>query len=399
MSSYFTPQSAQTQRRGSLPGLGNDSDRTQSGSAFSHVLPSLSYAAAASAPNENQFSHNLILQQQVFADKSNRLLNLIQNTRGLLEEIRETNATKPWQTYYPPSFQFTTQSALAGSAPTAASTSASSSPLRRSTSFHPDEDERSAFPGPGPHQRLQRSFTSAPGSPQHVQSPTSESAPSSLGRLFPELNVLKLDFKVGNYASGSDSLLRGLERNAIAHLLDGRIQQSVKHLDNLYQRVSDKSSKVLITGDLNAGKSTLVNALMQRTILPVDQQPCTSLFCEVLDAQEKNEGQEAVHAIKDPALYNREDPNTFTVVDMRHLEKFMNDVIDGYEDYAQVKVYCQDRRKVNDSLLHNGVVDIALIDSPGLNRDSVKTTALFARQQEIDVVVFVVSAENHFTLS
>ncbi|KAG0365901.1 mitofusin [Gamsiella multidivaricata] len=390
MTSYFSAQhspSAATsvQRRSSLPRLSmDDADRPQlPASTTHHVLPSLSYTAAVSVPQETPYNHNLFLQQQVFADKSNRLLNLIQSTKGLLEEVRETNATKPWQTYYP-SFQ--------SAAAAASATSASTNPLRRSTSFHPEEDSDRSASLPL-QQRVQRSFT-VPGSPQ---SPHASPETPAVGRLL-ELNVLKLDLKVGNYATGNDALLRGLERNTIAHLLDGRIQQSVKHLDNLYQRVSDKSSKVLITGDLNAGKSTLVNALMQRTILPIDQQPCTSLFCEVLDAQE-NEGQEAVHAIKNPSTYNREDPNTFTVVDMRHLEKFMNDVIDGYEDYAQLKVYCTDRRLVNDSLLHNGVVDIALIDSPGLNRDSVKTTALFARQQEIDVVVFVVSAENHFTLS
>ncbi|KAF9434744.1 mitofusin [Entomortierella beljakovae] len=377
MASYFTQSASTTQRRSSLPKLSMD-DTERPHQSVHHVLPT------APLPRETPYNHNLFLQQQVFADKSNRLLNLIQNTKTLLEEIRETNATKPWQTYYP-----STQIPSV----VAAATSAASNPLRRSNSFHPDDelDRSSSLPL---QQRIQRSFTSVPGSPQNSHS--SLDIPST-NRLL-ELNVLKLDLKVGNYATGNDALLRGLERNSIAHLLDGRIQQSAKHLDNLYQRVSDKSSKVLITGDLNAGKSTLVNALMQRTILPVDQQPCTSLFCEVLDAQE-NEGQEAVHAIKNPATYNREDPNTFTVVDMRHLEKFMNDVIDGYEDYAQLKVYCTDRRQVNDSLLHNGVVDIALIDSPGLNRDSVKTTALFARQQEIDVVVFVVSAENHFTLS
>ncbi|KAG0214410.1 mitofusin [Mortierella sp. NVP41] len=406
MTSYFSVQPAQssasTQRRSSLPRISmDDSDRPAINPTAQHVLPSLSYAAAVSVPHENPFNHNLFLQQQVFADKSNRLLNLIQNTKGLLEEIRETNASRPWQTYYP-NLQIPSVAAAAAAANNNSNNSsstvisASTNPLRRSTSFHPEDDSERASSIPL-QQRLQRSFTSAPGSPQHSHTPAESHTPS-VGRLFPELNVLKLDLKVGNYATGNDALLRGLERNAIAHLLDGRIQQSVKHLDNLYQRVSDKSSKVLITGDLNAGKSTLVNALMQRTILPIDQQPCTSLFCEVLDAQE-NEGQEAVHAIKDPSTYNRQDPNTFTVVDMRHLEKFMNDVIDGYEDYAQVKVYCTDRRLVNDSLLHNGVVDIALIDSPGLNRDSVKTTALFARQQEIDVVVFVVSAENHFTLS
>ncbi|KAG0343602.1 mitofusin [Podila humilis] len=405
MSSYFSAQPAQTapQRRTSLPRLHMEETARSTQPAYSHILPNLSYAAATAVPHENPFNHNLFLQQQVFADKSNRLLNLIQSTKGLLEEIRETNATKPWQTYYP-SLSSSVAASLAASSPSTANatSSASSNPLRRSNSFHPEEEERPL------NQRLQRSFTSTPSSPhsQHSHALNDNNnnnnnninINNNVGRLIPELNVLKLDLKVGNYATGNDALLRGLERNTIAHLLDGRIQQSAKHLDNLYQRVSDKSSKVLITGDLNAGKSTLVNALMQRTILPIDQQPCTSLFCEVLDAQE-NEGQEAVHAIKEPSAYNRQDPNTFTVVDMRHLEKFMNDVIDGYEDYAQLKVYCTDRRLVNDSLLHNGVVDIALIDSPGLNRDSVKTTALFARQQEIDVVVFVVSAENHFTLS
>ncbi|KAF9286648.1 mitofusin, partial [Mortierella antarctica] len=357
MSSYFSAQPAPTQRRSSLPKLHTEeNDKPQT--TFSHILPNLSYAAATTVPHENPFNHNLFLQQQIFADKSNRLLNLIQNTKGLLEEIRETNATKPWQTYYP---SLSASVAASMASPTSSSTSpASANPLRRSNSFHPEEEERPI------NQRLQRSFTSAPGSPHTQHANVHDGA----GRLIPELNVLKLDLKVGNYTTGNDALLRGLERNTIAHLLDGRIQQSAKHLDNLYQRVSDKSSKVLITGDLNAGKSTL-----------------------------ENEGQEAVHAIKEPSAYNRQDANTFTVVDMRHLEKFMNDVIDGYEDYAQLKVYCTDRRLVNDSLLHNGVVDIALIDSPGLNRDSVKTTALFARQQEIDVVVFVVSAENHFTLS
>jgi mitofusin len=33
------------------------------------------------------------------------------------------------------------------------------------------------------------------------------------------------------------------------------------------------------------------------------------------------------------------------------------------------------------------------------NRVSLKTTAIFACQSNIDVVVFVVSVENHFTLS
>jgi mitofusin len=185
-----------------------------------------------------------------------------------------------------------------------------------------------------------------------------------------------------------------LEKASIASLLDGKISQSVKHLLSLRDRIEDISSKVLITGDLNAGKSTFCNALLRRKVLPEDQQPCTSIFCEVLDARE-NGGLEEVHAVHKDRQYNRNDETTYDVYSLNQLE----DIVVDNSKYMQCKVYVKDVRTIDESLLNNGVVDIALIDAPGLNSDSLKTTAVFARQEEIDVVVFVVSAANHFTLS
>jgi mitofusin len=145
---------------------------------------------------------------------------------------------------------------------------------------------------------------------------------------------------------------------------------------------------------LNAGKSTFCNALLRRKVLPEDQQPCTSIFCEVLDARE-NGSIEEVHAVHKDTPYNRNDESTFDVYSLAELE----DIVIDNTKYMQCKVYVKDVRSIDESLLNNGVVDIALIDAPGLNSDSLKTTAVFARQEEIDVVVFVVSAANHFTLS
>ncbi|KAL4887305.1 hypothetical protein BJY04DRAFT_175587 [Aspergillus karnatakaensis] len=207
-----------------------------------------------------------------------------------------------------------------------------------------------------------------------------------------EFSILKLDLKLG--ALSQAELVHSLEKGSIASLLDGKISQSVKHLLSLRDRIEDISSKVLITGDLNAGKSTFCNALLRRKVLPEDQQPCTSIFCEVLDARE-NGGLEEVHAVHKDRQYNRNDETTYDVYALSELE---NIVIDNSK-YMQCKVYVKDVRTIDESLLNNGVVDIALIDAPGLNSDSLKTTAVFARQEEIDVVVFVVSAANHFTLS
>lgn len=207
-----------------------------------------------------------------------------------------------------------------------------------------------------------------------------------------EFSVLKLDLKLG--ALHQTELVHSLEKSSIASLLDGKISSSIKHLLLLRERIEDTSSKVLVTGDLNAGKSTFCNALLRRKVLPEDQQPCTSIFCEVLDARD-NAGVEEVHAVHKDAVYNRHDESTYDVFSLNELEKI---VLDN-ATYVQCKVYIKDVRSIDESLLNNGVVDIALIDAPGLNSDTTKTTAVFARQEEIDVVVFVVSAANHFTQS
>lgn len=211
-------------------------------------------------------------------------------------------------------------------------------------------------------------------------------------QLAQDFSVLKIELKMEGLPQSE--IVHSLEKQSVASLLDNQINNSIRHLFSLRERIEDTSSKVLVTGDLNAGKSTFCNALLRRKVLPEDQQPCTSIFCEVLDVRE-NGGIEEVHAIPHGVTYNRNDESTYHVYELKQLE----DIVVDADRYSQCKIYISDIRSVDQSLLNNGVVDIALIDAPGLNNDSLKTTALFARQEEIDVVVFVVSAANHFTLS
>ncbi|KAJ3023872.1 mitofusin [Thoreauomyces humboldtii] len=225
-------------------------------------------------------------------------------------------------------------------------------------------------------------------------SPVSTAAEPPLDPTPDDLKILQLDMNSYGFKGPKGSV--GAKDNAlVSQLLESKLADCSQHLDRLHARISDTRSKVLVTGDLNAGKSTFVNAVLRREIVPDDQQPCTALFAEVVDA-EQNDGVEEVHGINDPLAYNRLDPSTFTRFDFRHLREVVED---NEEDYELLKVYCKDKRGRSESLLHNGVVDISLIDSPGLNIDSIKTTALFSQQEEIDVIVFVVNAENHFTLS
>ena len=209
--------------------------------------------------------------------------------------------------------------------------------------------------------------------------------------------MLRLDSALSSPGSsaGAGALVSHLEKVSIANLVDERMAVSVQHIDRLRIRVEDTSSKVLVTGDVNAGKSTFVNALLRREVMPVDQQPCTAAFCEVHDFSE-NGNVEEVHIVKDAATYNIDDESTYQRASLDDLHHIM----DGQgNSLGLIKLYLHDSRPRSQSLLNNGVVDISLIDAPGLNRDSFKTMALFSRQEEIDIVVFVVSAENHLTES
>ena len=312
-----------------------------------------------------------------------RVLSAIGSTKSLLSDLRSFN-NEHWVIRYP----------VLGDQP---QTSEARRPTaRRSLSIADDSSFRADVVVSPARGGLVRSITLPDLSEKEEDIPTDETLePPSTASDPLDFNVFRLDLKLGTHSSSPATLVTQLEKSSIAKLIDDRIGTGLSHMDKLRARVEDTSSKVLVTGDLNAGKSTFVNAILGRSVMPVDQQPCTTAFCEVHDAAEIG-GVEEVHVVKEGITYDLSDESTFARVSLSDLDEIVSESENGQQ---MLKVYLSDPRSPAPSFLHNGVVDISLIDAPGLNRDSVKTTAVFARQEEIDVVVFVVSAENHFTLS
>ncbi|KAJ3043531.1 mitofusin [Rhizophlyctis rosea] len=289
--------------------------------------------------------------QAVFAERRNTLLDLIKHTRSILDELNGQNTPNPLVVHYP------------------------SAALKRLAGKQ------------GTGRRLNEDGAHGVGKLADGLGTRAEDE---------ELRVLQIDIKSYREPSVSGgSKVDPADSEFVSGLLATKVQEASQHLDKLFTRISDTRSKVLVTGDLNAGKSTFVNAVLRREVVPDDQQPCTALFAEVVDV-EQNDGKEEVHGIRDPLQYKRGDRSTYDLLDFENLREIIEE---NEHNYELLKVYCKDGREKSHSLLHNGVVDITLIDSPGLNIDSMKTTALFATQEEIDVVIFVVNAENHFTLS
>lgn len=249
---------------------------------------------------------------------------------------------------------------------------------------------------PALRQTLKRSLTLAPASPLAERSSTNPQAEQEEENF----SILKLDLNMGA-SKNAKTIIADLEKASIAKLLNQRFSAALDHLAALQKRVYDPQSRVLVTGDLNAGKSTLVNALLRRSeVMPTDEQPLTTRFVEVISAKE-NDDKEEIHILDQAGEYDASDKDTYTTVTISKLSELVTD-LDADASSPPLRVFLKEvdnPAMSNPTILHNGVVDISLIDAPGLNRDSIKTTANFARQEEIDVVVFVVSAANHFTLS
>ena len=364
--------------RGWHPGLTEDLP------AFSHT-PTRPGEMNPAAENERRIiaSH---VHQLYYNQNRVALGRAITRTVETLKDLQKMNST--WPAQYPPAVPHEIPTVRPGSRPGFAHTQ---SAIPKG-GLHYSSDHWSQRPRP------QRAATSlADDSAPESSASANVRKPQEPERLITpqaeqKFSILKLELKVEGLTQSE--IAHSMEKKSIAALLDGKINQSIRHLLLLRDRIEDTSSKVLVTGDLNAGKSTFCNALLRRKVLPEDQQPCTSIFCEVLDARE-NGGIEEAHAVHKETQYNRNDESTYDVYPLHELEKVVTDS----DRYTQCKVYVKDIRSIDQSLLNNGVVDISLIDAPGLNSDSLKTTAVFARQEEIDVVVFVVSAANHFTLS
>lgn len=274
--------------------------------------------------------------------------------------------------------------------------------LRRSASLFSDEAQSTLDQAGRPeHQRTYSTLAPSVKPSQNANNATLPPHP---------LSILSLDLKLGHPSAPTASLpalLPSLSLATLSQLLSRRLTSSLGHISSLRARVIDTSSRILVTGDLNAGKSTLVNALLRREVMPSDQQPCTTTFCEVLDSTRYNHGKEEIHAIRDLAKYDTDDAGTYEVYSLAQVQE----VQDKEDEYEILRAYVHDERApvvaadeevdetANPSFIKNGLVSTSLIDAPGLNRDTLSTTAVFAQQSEIDVIVFVVSAENHFTLS
>ena len=160
-----------------------------------------------------------------------------------------------------------------------------------------------------------------------------------------------------------------------------KLEGCVKSLDEVIKRLSEDTFNVAIVGEFKRGKSTLINALLEKSILPSDVMPTTATLNKV------------TYGITPFARIEYLDGHTEDI-QVEELENYVTKLTPESEQIAQtVKVatvfypinYCK-----------NGVT---IIDTPGLNDNEAMTEVTLSVLPETDAAIMVMMCGAPFSQS
>lgn len=208
----------------------------------------------------------------------------------------------------------------------------------------------------------------------------------------------------GAYASFKEKqtqLAKFIRAGAIA-LSPLQMDQYVKMLQALSDKVHSDTFKIQVVGTFKNGKSTFINAFLGEEILPAYSTPCTAVINEV----KYGEAKKAILYFKNPLPTTI--PTKISVRALEHMKKYKMKNIppidipyDRIEDYAVIPSGQDQKEALMESpyekielfwplqLLENGV---EIIDSPGLNEHETRTRVTMEFLNKADAIIFVFTA-------
>lgn len=155
-------------------------------------------------------------------------------------------------------------------------------------------------------------------------------------------------------------------------------------LTQLNERVRANNFRVLVIGDFNSGKSTLINALLWDEILPTYPIPTTAIINEV---KWGDEPRAVLHPVAsgdtapaDPFEVSPQDLEDYVVI--KDHDNVQGEI--GGNPYSKVELHWPL------ALCRNGV---EIIDSPGLNESHTRQQITTDYMAHVDAVIFVLSCD------
>lgn len=192
-----------------------------------------------------------------------------------------------------------------------------------------------------------------------------------------------------------------------AHEVDHLCEMGLKDLEaqdllDMKERLEKDNFKVLVIGEFKHGKSTFINALMGKKVLPSYATPCTAVINEVIYGEEE---QAVLHfkAKKDlPEDMGSLPPRAQQqIAKYRNMDRIppMSINVEELEDYVVIPDPTKDQAASVKETPYSKVVlsypiplcrdGVELIDSPGLNENGVRTKVTQDYLRQVDAILFI----------
>ncbi len=184
-----------------------------------------------------------------------------------------------------------------------------------------------------------------------------------------------------NYNETRDRLVGHLERLRLYAQQIGMEEAAIQEIDRILARNRNATFTLAVVGEFNRGKSTFINALLGRPILPADALPATATVNRV------RYGARASARVVYKATDDR--PEQSEPVDVDRLREYVTKLDDDGERARQIK-----HAEVFFPLPF--LEQIEIIDTPGLNDEISMTDVTYGILPEVDAAIMLVVPQAPF---
>lgn len=180
------------------------------------------------------------------------------------------------------------------------------------------------------------------------------------------------DFQIYEYLIRLEQQLKGVEELP-------EIKRWKALIDEERQRIKNRKFRVAVVGEFRKGKSSFINALLGKEILPVDALPTTATINRITYGPV-------------PKAYLQYKDGNVQAVPIENLSQYVTKLTSESQGYAAL---IEEAVVEYPSIFCQNYVD--LIDTPGMNDDAGMNAVTLNQLEQIDLAIVAISVSNPFS--